>query len=159
MLHIILVHENQMRIHQEHLFSTKNKFFFPTLFQFNIWSKTIETDTNMTSKNCKLNELENKSNFFFSFFFGGGGVGQKTKDELSSLFCETPSSWGDYQNTPCSGFAKGLRFLNIVMTFILHPLYHYNSITEPRAWFFVFPLRRHFYWLPFSFYSIPYRCL
>ena len=30
-----------------------------------------------------------------------------SNDELSSLFCETPSSWGDYQNIPCSGFAKG----------------------------------------------------
>ena len=58
-----------------------------------------------------------------------------SKDELSSRFCETPSSWGDLQNTPCSGFAKGLRFLNMVMTFILHPLSHYNTITEPRAQF------------------------
>ena len=58
-----------------------------------------------------------------------------SKDELSSLFCETPSSWGDCQNTPCSGFAKGPRFLNMVMKFILHPLSHYNSITEPRARF------------------------
>ena len=29
-----------------------------------------------------------------------------SKDELASLFCETPSSWGDRQNTPCSTFAK-----------------------------------------------------
>ena len=58
-----------------------------------------------------------------------------SKDELSSHFCETPSSWGDCQNTPCSGFAKGLRFLNTVMTFVLHPLSYYNSITEPRAQF------------------------
>ena len=58
-----------------------------------------------------------------------------SKDELSSLFCETPSSWGDRQNTPCSGFAKGSRFLNMVMTFVLHPLSHYNSITVPRARF------------------------
>ena len=58
-----------------------------------------------------------------------------SKDELLSLFCETSLSWGDSQNTPWSGFAKGLRFLNIVMTFILHPLYHYNSIIEPRARF------------------------
>ena len=57
-----------------------------------------------------------------------------SKDELSSLFCETPS-WGDYQNTPCSALAKGLRFLNMVMTFILHPLSHYNTITEPRVQF------------------------
>ena len=58
-----------------------------------------------------------------------------SKDELSPLFCETPSSWGDNQNTPCSSFAKDSRFLNMVITFILHPLSHYNSITEPRAHF------------------------
>ena len=58
-----------------------------------------------------------------------------SKDELSSLFYEIPSSWGNLQNTPCSGFAKGPRFLNMVMTFILHLLSHYNSITEPHARF------------------------
>ena len=58
-----------------------------------------------------------------------------SKDEILSLFCETPSSWGDCQNTPCSGFVKGLRFLNMVMTFILHPLSYYNTITVPRALF------------------------
>ena len=59
-----------------------------------------------------------------------------SKDELSSLFCERPSSsWGDRQNTPCSAFAKGLRFLNMVMTSVLHPLSHYNTITEPHARF------------------------
>ena len=58
-----------------------------------------------------------------------------SKDELSSLFYETPSSWGDHQNTLCSGFAKGLRFLNMVMTFVLHSLSRYNSIIEPHARF------------------------
>ena len=58
-----------------------------------------------------------------------------SKDELLSLFYETPSSQGDRQNTPCSGFAKGPRFLNMVMTFILHPLSHCNTITEPCARF------------------------
>ena len=56
-----------------------------------------------------------------------------SKDKLMSQFYETPSSWGDRQNTRCSTFAKGLRFLNMVLTFILHPLSHYNSIIEPRA--------------------------
>ena len=56
-----------------------------------------------------------------------------SKDELLSLFYETPSSLGDRQNTPYSGFAKGPRFPNMVMTFILHPLSHYNSIIEPGA--------------------------
>ena len=58
-----------------------------------------------------------------------------SKDELASLFCETPSSWGDRQNIPCLAFAKGPRFLNIVMIFVLHPLSHYNTITEPHARF------------------------
>ena len=58
-----------------------------------------------------------------------------SKNELPSLFCETPSSWGDRQNTPCSNFAKGLRFFNMVMTFVLHPLSHYNFIAEPCAHF------------------------
>ena len=58
-----------------------------------------------------------------------------SKDELLSYFCETPSIWGERQNTPCSCFAKGLRFLNMVMTVALTPLSHYNSITEPRARF------------------------
>ena len=58
-----------------------------------------------------------------------------SKDELLSLFCETPSSWGDSQNISCSAFAKGPKFLNMVMTFILYPLSHYNTITESRARF------------------------
>ena len=52
-----------------------------------------------------------------------------SKDEPSSLFCEIPSSWGDHQNTPCSGFVKGPRFLNMVMPFSI------LCITEPRARF------------------------
>ena len=55
--------------------------------------------------------------------------------ELLSLFYEKPLSWVNCQNTPYSGFAKGPRFLNMVMTFILHSLSHYNSITEPHARF------------------------
>ena len=56
-----------------------------------------------------------------------------SKDKLLSLFYKTPSSWGDCWNTSCSGFAKGPRFLNMVMTFVLHLLSHYNSITKPHA--------------------------
>ena len=58
-----------------------------------------------------------------------------SKNEMNSAFCERPSDWGDRQFTPCSTFAKGPRFMNMVMTFFLHPLFHYNSITEPRARF------------------------
>ena len=58
-----------------------------------------------------------------------------SKDKLISAFCERPSNWGNCQFTPCLAFVKGPRFLNMVMTFVLHPLSHYNSITEPRARF------------------------
>ena len=58
-----------------------------------------------------------------------------SKDELISAFCERPSVWGERQFTYHSAFAKGLRFLNMVMTFVLYPLSHYNSITKSRAWF------------------------
>ena len=54
---------------------------------------------------------------------------------IASLFCETPSSWGDRQNALYSTFAKGSRILNMMLTFVLHPLSHYNTITEPRARF------------------------
>ena len=60
-----------------------------------------------------------------------------SKDEMISTFCEFPSDWGDHQFTPCKAFAKGPRFINMVMTFVLHPLSHYNSITEPHARFFL----------------------
>ena len=56
-----------------------------------------------------------------------------SNDELISSFCERPFDWGDRQITSCTVFAKGPRFLNMVMTFVLHPLSHYNSITEPCA--------------------------
>ena len=58
-----------------------------------------------------------------------------SKDELMSAFCERPSEWGKRQFTYCSGFAKGPRFFNMVMTFVLYPFSHYNSITESRAHF------------------------
>ena len=57
------------------------------------------------------------------------------RDELMSAFCEHPSAWGERLFTPCRPFAKGLRFMNMVMTFVLHPLSHYNSIIEPCARF------------------------
>ena len=58
-----------------------------------------------------------------------------SKDEMIFAFCECPVDWGDRQFTPCRPFAKGPRFMNMVMTFVLHPLSHYNSITESRARF------------------------
>ena len=53
-----------------------------------------------------------------------------------SSFCERPIAWGEHLFTPVRPFAKGPRFMNMVMTFVLHSLSHYNSITEPcsRFW-------------------------
>ena len=58
-----------------------------------------------------------------------------SKDELMFAFCECPSEWGERQFIYCSGFAKGPRFLNMMMTFVLYPLSHYNSIVESHARF------------------------
>ena len=69
-----------------------------------------------------------------------------SKDEMISTFCECPSNWGDRQFTLRKDFAKGPRFINMVMTFILHPLSHYNSITEPHARFLL-SLLEHFCFL------------
>ena len=45
-----------------------------------------------------------------------------SKDEMISTFWVRPSDWGDRQFTPCKAFSKGPRFMNMVMTFVLHPL-------------------------------------
>ena len=66
-----------------------------------------------------------------------------SKDKMISAFCKRSADWGDCQFTPCSTFAKGPRFMNMVMTFILHLLSHYNFIIEPRARFFL-SLLEHF---------------
>ena len=65
-----------------------------------------------------------------------------SKDEMISTFCEHPFNWGDHQFTLCKAFAKGPRYINMVMTYVLHPLSHYNSLTEPRARF-LFSLLEH----------------
>ena len=57
-----------------------------------------------------------------------------------SSFYERPTTWGERLFTPCRAFAKGPRFMNMAMTFVLHPLFHYNSITEPRTRFLLYLL-------------------
>ena len=66
-----------------------------------------------------------------------------SRDELMSAFYERPFVWGEQLFTPCRLFAKGPRFMNMVMTFVLHPHFHYNSITEPRTRFLL-SLLAHF---------------
>ena len=58
-----------------------------------------------------------------------------SKDEMISAFCEHLADWGDCQFTPCKAFSKEPKFLNMVITFVLHPPSHYNSITKPCAQF------------------------
>ena len=58
-----------------------------------------------------------------------------SKDELMSAFCECSLKWGEHQFTYCLGFVKGPWFLNIMMTFVLYSLSHYNSITKSCAYF------------------------
>ena len=74
-----------------------------------------------------------------------------SRDELMSTFCERPTAWGERLFTPCRPFAKGHRFMNMVMTFVLHPLSHYNSITEPRARFLLSLLEHLAIDFPFHF--------
>ena len=75
-----------------------------------------------------------------------------SRDELMSAFYERPFVWGERLFTPCRPFAKGPRFMNMVMTFVLHPHFHYNSITEPRTRFLL-SLLEHFT-IDFSSYFI-----
>ena len=74
-----------------------------------------------------------------------------SRDELMSSFCEHPIAWGERLFTPCWPFAKGPRFMNMVMTFVLHPLSHYNSIIEPCAWFLLSLLKHLTIDFPFHF--------
>ena len=46
------------------------------------------------------------------------------RDKLMSSFYERPTAWGECLFKPCRPFAKGPRFMNMVMTFVLHPLSH-----------------------------------
>jgi len=74
-----------------------------------------------------------------------------SRNELLSHFCETSSTLGGKLNTPCSSFAKGPRFLNMVMTFTFTSLSHYSSITEPCACFLLFLLEDLSIDFPFHF--------
>ena len=74
-----------------------------------------------------------------------------SRDELMSSFCERPTAWGERLFTPCQHFAKGPRFMNMVMNFVLHPLSHYNSITKPHAQFLLSLLKHLTINFPFHF--------
>ena len=71
----------------------------------------------------------------FPDYIGYERLRTMSRDEPISAFYERLTSWGECLFTPCRPFAKGPRFMNMVMAFVLRPLSHYNSITEPRARF------------------------
>ena len=54
---------------------------------------------------------------------------------MASLFYEKAMVWGETLNYSTTEFAKGPRILNTVMTFILTPRSHYNTIIEHRDHF------------------------
>ena len=58
-----------------------------------------------------------------------------SRDDMASLFYERSMVWGETLNFSTTGFVEGPRILNMVMTFILTPRSHYNTITKPRACF------------------------
>ena len=55
--------------------------------------------------------------------------------ELASLFFENAMLWGGTLKFSTTEFAKGPRILNMVITFVLTPRSHYNTITKPCARF------------------------
>ena len=61
-----------------------------------------------------------------------------SRDEMASLFYEKAMVWGETLNFSTTGFAKGLRILNMVMTFVLTTRFHYNTNTNSRAHFLLF---------------------
>ena len=58
-----------------------------------------------------------------------------SRDELASLFCEKAMVCGELLNFITQDFAKDSRILNMVITFVLTPWFHYNTITKPHAYF------------------------
>ena len=82
-----------------------------------------------------------------------------SKDELKSTFCERPSDWGERQFIYCLDFAKGPRFFNMVMIFVLHHLSHNNSIIEPCARFLLSLLEYLTIDFPSHFILSIFRCL
>ena len=54
-----------------------------------------------------------------------------SRDKLASLFYEKAMLWGGTLTFSITEFTKGSQILNMVMTFVLTPQSHYNTITEP----------------------------
>ena len=68
-----------------------------------------------------------------------------SKDEMIFSFCARPVDWGDRQFTPCSTFAKGPRFMNMVMTKATTPIHIHFNRESHRKQVFISPTRRSRY--------------
>ena len=101
------------------------------LFYTRIWGTCIVVTSELVSDLLCVLRIEHPD------YLGCEHLRTVSKDEMISAFYKGPSNWGDRQFTLCKAFAKDPRFINMVMTFVLHPLSHYNSITEPHARFFL----------------------
>ena len=99
------------------------------LFFTRVWGTHIPVTPQLVADVLRVPRIE------FPDYFGCERLRTVSRDELMFSFCECPTTWSERLFTPCRPFAKGPRFINMVMTFVLHPLSHYNSIIEPRARF------------------------
>ena len=99
------------------------------LFFTRVWGTRIPVTSQLVANVLRIPRIE------FLGYPGYERLRTMSRDELMSTFCKRPTTWGEHLFTLCRPFAKGLRFMNMVMTFVLHPLSHYNSITKPRARF------------------------
>ena len=61
-----------------------------------------------------------------------------SRDKMTLLFCEKAVVWGETLNFSTTEFVKSPRIPNMVMTFVLTPRSHYNTITKPHASFLLF---------------------
>ena len=104
------------------------------LFFTRVWGTRIPVTSQLVANVLRIPRIK------FLSYPGCERLRTMSRDELMSAFCKRPTTWGEHLFTLCRPFAKGLRFMNMVMTFVLHPLSHYNSITKPRTRFLLSPL-------------------
>ena len=114
---------------QEFYYNMHEFDFLVSLFHTRIQGMLIVVTPDLVSNVLRVSRVE------FPNYLGCERLRTVSKDELKYAFCEHPSDRGEHQFTYCSDFAKGPQFLNMVMTFVLHSLSLYNSITKPQARF------------------------
>ena len=115
------------------------------LFFTHVWATRILVTSQLVVDVLRVPRIE------FPDYPGCKRLRTVSRDELMYAFFEHPTAWGECLFTLCRPFAKGPRFMNMVMTFVLHQLSHYNSITEPHAQFLLSPLEHITIYFPSHF--------